>query len=525
MLSLVLCPPISTSAYAADQILSEKYRVYLERLTTDGRNAPGFTETNFAVLLSDLDTGAVVYTKNVDKPYAVGDLRRMFLNYTLFKELGGDYQFSTELLVDNLPQEVQKPGDINVDFSQPVTGVGNVYLRGGGDPSFSLKGVEDLIEDLAKRGVSGVDEIILDTSFADSDPGTPSEVSFNRAFPFNRGCLPIFVYPGRVGLPARVSVGGLLGIVEIESTVSTGRGDVADIEAQFKLNSEAERRQGRVGRVFAAGIIGSKSELQEICAAVAPTDREALLTAILARKLQQSSIQFRSIKRGRTPGTAKPLTVQQSTRLTEILTRENQFPYRAERADLFLQQIALAKNGELEPSVGREVAVSLVRSIIGERGGADFNGIFGGGGALVYSAADLAKFLQQLVGSTAMTAELQVSMPRVGEDGLALNRILNPLYVRKLRTTELEEKKGIVKTIRAFVSLSDSSTGIVGFASIPGVRRIAFTLLGDGGNNRAVREGIVLDLLKIALQFPVSLAEAAPIVESPTSAPLSTPSK
>jgi hypothetical protein len=514
LLATLLNLLVLSRAEAADQVLTEKYRAYFERLTNDGSAAPNFTETNFSVLLSDLDSGAVIYTKNVDKPYAVGDLRRMFLNYVLYKELGGDYQFSTELLVDHLPQDVRAEGEVNVDFSRPVTKLGNLYIRGGGDPGMSLERLGKLAEELRRRNVSEIDDVILDHSFAAGDPTTPSEVSFSRAFPFDRGCLRTFVYPGQIGRSAHVSVDSSVSGVEIQSAVTTGRGNVADLDAQFKPSSDAETRQGRPGRIFTAGIIGAKSELVEICASIAPADREKVITAAISQSLKQSNIRFKSVKRGTTPADAKTLFVMQSVRLTELISAENSTPFNPEVVDQFLQQITFAKEGQLDPMPARERAVVLIKELAGERGDADYSGLFGGGSSLIYSASDFAKVLQKFIGSSAIAAEMQLTLPRVGEGGLSLPRILNPLYLRKLRSQELEEKKALIKTVRAFSSFSESSSAIVGFAEIPGVRRIAFTLLGDGGNNKVIREGIVFDLLKIALQLPVSIAEIPPLVET-----------
>ena len=497
-------------AEAADQVLNEKYRAFFEGLAKDSRATSGLTETNFSVLLSDLDTGAVIYTKNIDKPYAVGELSRLFLTFVLLKELGGDYQFSTDVFLDHRPQEVRAENDINVDFSRPVTGVGNMYIRGGGDPSLTLDRLATLSEELNRRGVTEVNDVLLDSSLAAADLANPKELNSSRSFPVDRGCLRTFVYPGQIGKSARVTTANLVEGISVDSTVTTGRADYIDVVSQFKPLSEAEVRKGRIGGIFASGIIGSKSELREICTPLALPDRMTVLRAAVEQSLKRGAIKFRSVNEGTTATDAVLAFSLSSSRLTEILIRTNTFPVSKELSEIFLQSIPYAAGGRLDPVQGREQAVGDVRAELGDRGGLSYENIFADGSTLLFSASDYLKFLQKALGSFGFSAEFRVTMPRVGEGELTLNKLLNPLYMRNVRGRDLLEKKTLIKSIRAFSSFSDNSTALIGIAELPGVRRIAFAVVGDGGSNKLVREATVFDLLKIALQLPVSIVDALP---------------
>jgi D-alanyl-D-alanine carboxypeptidase/D-alanyl-D-alanine-endopeptidase (penicillin-binding protein 4) len=131
----------------------------------------------------DLDSGRTIYASRADTARTPASVEKLYTTSTALTLYGADGHLTTRVL-----------GDVGVDPGGVL--IGNLYLRGGGDPYFSdLKASEladQLVLDTGLREMTG--RVIGDESAFDSLRGPPSEgyrttneVGPLSALTFNRG--------------------------------------------------------------------------------------------------------------------------------------------------------------------------------------------------------------------------------------------------------------------------------------------------------------------------------------------------
>ena len=134
-------------------------------------------------LAVDLDSGRQIFASRAASLRTPASVNKLFTTATALTLYGVEGHLSTRAL-----------GDVGVDPGGVL--IGNLYLRGGGDPSFGSTGAaelaDDLVLDLGLREVTG--RVIGDESAFDSRRGGPSEgyrttgdVGPLSALTFNRG--------------------------------------------------------------------------------------------------------------------------------------------------------------------------------------------------------------------------------------------------------------------------------------------------------------------------------------------------
>ena len=130
----------------------------------------------------DLDTGAQLYARAPDVARMPASVNKLYTTSAALRLYGTDGQLTTEVL-----------GATSLDASGAVAG--DLYLRGGGDPSFSRAEVRGLARVLASSGLRRVDgRVIGDESRFDGLRGGPASnyatsywVGPLSGLPFNHG--------------------------------------------------------------------------------------------------------------------------------------------------------------------------------------------------------------------------------------------------------------------------------------------------------------------------------------------------
>jgi serine-type D-Ala-D-Ala carboxypeptidase/endopeptidase (penicillin-binding protein 4) len=131
----------------------------------------------------DLDSGRTIYASRADTARTPASVEKLYTTSTALTLYGVDGHLTTSAL-----------GDVGVDPGGVL--IGNLYLRGGGDPNFGARQAAELADELVLEG--GLREItgrvIGDESAFDSLRGPPSEgyrttneVGPLSALTFNRG--------------------------------------------------------------------------------------------------------------------------------------------------------------------------------------------------------------------------------------------------------------------------------------------------------------------------------------------------
>ena len=130
----------------------------------------------------DLDSGAVLYARSPDVPRIPASVNKLYTTAAALLLYGAEGQLDTEVL-----------GDTQIDEDGVVDG--NLYLRGGGDPSFSRAEARGFARVLAGSGLEEVTgRVIGDESRFDDlrgGPGSSYRVSYwvgpLSGLPFNHG--------------------------------------------------------------------------------------------------------------------------------------------------------------------------------------------------------------------------------------------------------------------------------------------------------------------------------------------------
>ena len=131
----------------------------------------------------DLDSGRTIYSSRADTARTPASVEKLYTTSTALTLYGVDGHLSTRAL-----------GDVGVDPGGVL--IGNLYLRGGGDPNFGERQAAELADQLVLdnglREITG--RVIGDESAFDSLRGPPSEgyrttneVGPLSALTFNRG--------------------------------------------------------------------------------------------------------------------------------------------------------------------------------------------------------------------------------------------------------------------------------------------------------------------------------------------------
>lgn len=130
----------------------------------------------------DLDSGAVLYARNADVPRVPASVQKLYTTSTALLRLGAGGRLSTTAEAAQAPD---------------ASGVldGNLYLRGGGDPTFGTREARRLAATLELQGLTEVTgRVVGDESAFDSLRGGPASgyatsmwVGPLSALSFNRG--------------------------------------------------------------------------------------------------------------------------------------------------------------------------------------------------------------------------------------------------------------------------------------------------------------------------------------------------
>jgi D-alanyl-D-alanine carboxypeptidase/D-alanyl-D-alanine-endopeptidase (penicillin-binding protein 4) len=151
---------------------------------------PGLRVSASAAIAIDLTDGRVLFERNADAPLAPASNEKLTVTYAALEDLGADYTFATQLL--------------STGHQVGSTWVGNVYLKGFGDPLLSSDDLEQLIPQLQAQGITRIAGRILgDESWFDSRrtaPGWKPEYYVQQCAPISALMVDSDVVDRRVAL-------------------------------------------------------------------------------------------------------------------------------------------------------------------------------------------------------------------------------------------------------------------------------------------------------------------------------------
>lgn len=210
--AVLAAAPASARPSAADsrEALQAELRGILE--------APELSEAFAGVHVRSLKDGQTLFAHNADRLFNPASNMKLLTTASALWFLGPNYRFRTEARRDaELEGGVVK---------------GNLYVKGGGDPTLTSEEVFGFVNEIALRGVREVKgDLVVDDTFFDrvfEGPGWDQEIGDHAyaapigALSFNFNTFEVHVTPGdRVGDPVHVAVWPDVPSIEVTASAFT----------------------------------------------------------------------------------------------------------------------------------------------------------------------------------------------------------------------------------------------------------------------------------------------------------------
>jgi serine-type D-Ala-D-Ala carboxypeptidase/endopeptidase (penicillin-binding protein 4) len=220
-LALELVWPARAQATARDSAQSAALADALDAIFDD----PRLDGVVVGVAVRSATTGELLYDRGGDRRLPPASNQKLITSTTALADLGPDFRFLTSVLASEAPRDGMLTGDL--------------YLRGGGDPTLVPARFDELAAAVATRGVVEVHgRLVADDTWFDSvrlgtDWSTQDE-TFAYAAPisalslapdadFNTGSVQVDILPGpTAGAPARVGLTPPTRSIQVENHLLTG---------------------------------------------------------------------------------------------------------------------------------------------------------------------------------------------------------------------------------------------------------------------------------------------------------------
>jgi D-alanyl-D-alanine carboxypeptidase/D-alanyl-D-alanine-endopeptidase (penicillin-binding protein 4) len=280
-----------------------------------------FAKANFAIQVVSTRTGDEVWAWDGDEVLAPASVTKVVTSAAALKRLGATWRFHTYVMTDG---EIDKDGVLD----------GNIYLKGGGDPTFVIEKAWKLVRDIKLLGITEVKgDIFFDDAYFDRDyfirgwdkptdrAAGPSYYAPIGAFNFNFNTADIVVSPGlEAGEPARVyfETDAPRHLVLVSEALTVPKGKRAWLEVEREVDPKTYTVTFTI-----KGDVPLETETEHHYRAV--SDPLAFSISALETLIRNERLKFGRIKVGPTPKDAEVLLDYPSQPLHEILNHTNKY--------------------------------------------------------------------------------------------------------------------------------------------------------------------------------------------------------
>lgn len=278
----------------------------IDQLMTD----PVLNGASVSLMVRDVHSGKTIYQHNAQSRLIPGSSIKLLTTAAAIDILGTQYRFSTQLLSTGSQQDSRLVGDL--------------YLKGMGDPSIQWSDYQALAAKLAQKGIKQVQgDIVFDDSFFDSerlgvdwahdDESTYygaqiSALTLSPNTDFDAGTLLVTAKaPKAAGLPVEVEISPPSTLVQLNNRAVSGSGT-------YGLN-----RQHGTNLLQLTGAVAPGNQTQKLVSVWEPTQ---LVANLFEQALAQQGIKVtgQRVIGGLTPVSATLLATHESAPLQELLT-------------------------------------------------------------------------------------------------------------------------------------------------------------------------------------------------------------
>ncbi|MFN8388953.1 MAG: D-alanyl-D-alanine carboxypeptidase/D-alanyl-D-alanine-endopeptidase [Bdellovibrionota bacterium] len=507
---------ITKHASAEGPSLGFELQEYFKQVTGEAKG-----DLRMSILANTLPDNRTIFAYNSTDTLTPASVQKLIVTALALKLLGGQYRFPTEVFVDHLPKELTDPNAAQVDFKEPLTSVGNLYVRGYGDPVLESSTIAEIADAVRRYGITEVENLMIDDTLFENPPrptgGWAHEAGLS-AVTVNFNCYSVYLAPGRIGEAATVSLTSGSPF-QLTNHVMTVRGAAAsDVEITLRPPSgsllpgaDSPTRNfdvvGEPPAVMVQGSVGHGTSGQVIYRSV--PDIAGYFVSLLKYHLKQAGVVVRGkTLRAETPGQAKLLQTFESKELSSILQDQNH-----------LSNNIIA--GQLVYAIGQDSAgyfhyekglarMTAYLEHLGERP-EDFE-LHDGSGLdrrNRLSAAQLVKVLSDVSQDFSIAPDFIASLSRFGHSGTLKSRaLLEPAFENTLRGDELEEARRRAAAVWGKTGTLDGVSTLAGLLRTKTGEQVAFAILLGGVSDKDQAIRIEDGFVKILAGFPVNFVPA-----------------
>jgi len=308
------------SAWARDATLVPAPSQHLDSVLSPLLGDRLFRDSRIGLHVVNVRTGEEVFSSHADRSLVPASTMKVVTAATALKELGPSYRFTTAVFTGG---PIASNGALK----------GNLYVKGGGDPSFVVEKLWKMVYDLKLQGIEKVEgDIVFDESFFKPDyplPGWNKEEDLKKgpsyfpalsALSLNFNTVTLVVGPGdKAGAAARVRLETPVGkLVTIDNALKTG-----SAKSRWRIDIDRELDDEKVA-FKVTGSVPSRARVRMFRRTV--PDPTAHFMAAFRQMLASQDMTVRGrFRRGSTPSWAKPLLNHRSAPLAAILMDMNKY--------------------------------------------------------------------------------------------------------------------------------------------------------------------------------------------------------
>lgn len=119
------------------------------------------------LIVRSLPTGGDVFESGSLELLPIASLQKLFLTYAALNILGAEYKFPTEFFTDYLLEDLGEKFDptggvLKKKSKEVISSLGNLYIRGYGNPGFLHENIMQIARELKARGLDSIQDIVVD---------------------------------------------------------------------------------------------------------------------------------------------------------------------------------------------------------------------------------------------------------------------------------------------------------------------------------------------------------------------------